>query len=241
MRAGHRGPGRRGGLCLAVLRGLPDRRADRRGPPGAGAADRRRAARPAGDGRRGDRPDPAGPGVHAEQPDRAGRARRRAARVPRPGAAATSSSSSTRPTPSSSGTPRPSTGWRCTGTAPTSSCCAPSPRPTGWLGCGWALPSRTRRSPTALRKTAVPFGVSTVAQAAAIASLRAEDALRERVAALVAERDRVHRRWPRRAGSCRTARPTSSGSGSVRPPRTSPPPARRPASWCARTARRACG
>ena len=43
----------------------------------------------------------------------------------------------------------------------------------------------------ALRKTAVPFGVSTVAQAAALASLRVEDALLERVAALVGERDRV--------------------------------------------------
>jgi histidinol-phosphate aminotransferase len=43
----------------------------------------------------------------------------------------------------------------------------------------------------ALRKTAVPFGVSTVAQAAAVASLRAEAALLERVDALVAERARV--------------------------------------------------
>ncbi len=42
-----------------------------------------------------------------------------------------------------------------------------------------------------LRQTAVPFGVSTIAQAAAIASLRAESALLERVDALVAERDRV--------------------------------------------------
>ncbi|GAB3107204.1 histidinol-phosphate transaminase [Streptomyces calidiresistens] len=43
----------------------------------------------------------------------------------------------------------------------------------------------------ALRKTAVPFGVSGIAQEAAIASLRAEPALRERVAQLVAERGRV--------------------------------------------------
>jgi histidinol-phosphate aminotransferase len=43
----------------------------------------------------------------------------------------------------------------------------------------------------ALRKTAVPFGVSQLAQEAAIASLRSEDALRERVEALVAERARV--------------------------------------------------
>jgi histidinol-phosphate aminotransferase len=43
----------------------------------------------------------------------------------------------------------------------------------------------------ALRKTAVPFGVSTIAEEAAIASLEAEDALLERVRALVAERERV--------------------------------------------------
>jgi histidinol-phosphate aminotransferase len=44
----------------------------------------------------------------------------------------------------------------------------------------------------ALRKTAVPFGVSQLAQDAAVASLRSEDALLERVRALVAERARVH-------------------------------------------------
>ena len=43
----------------------------------------------------------------------------------------------------------------------------------------------------ALRKTAVPFGVSQLAQDAAVASLHSEDALRERVEALVAERTRV--------------------------------------------------
>ncbi|MFF4286064.1 histidinol-phosphate transaminase [Streptomyces sp. NPDC001633] len=43
----------------------------------------------------------------------------------------------------------------------------------------------------ALRKTAVPFGVSQLAQEAAVASLRSEQALLERVDALVAERARV--------------------------------------------------
>lgn len=43
----------------------------------------------------------------------------------------------------------------------------------------------------ALRKTATPFGVSTIAEEAAIASLLAEDELLERVRLLVAERDRV--------------------------------------------------
>ncbi len=45
----------------------------------------------------------------------------------------------------------------------------------------------------AVRKTAVPFGVSTLAQDAAVASLQAEPELLERVAALVAERSRVQR------------------------------------------------
>ncbi|MBV9026183.1 MAG: histidinol-phosphate transaminase [Streptomycetaceae bacterium] len=44
----------------------------------------------------------------------------------------------------------------------------------------------------ALRKTAVPFGVSQLAQDAAVASLRSEAALFERVEALVAERSRVY-------------------------------------------------
>ncbi|MCC3652772.1 histidinol-phosphate transaminase [Streptomyces sp. S07_1.15] len=43
----------------------------------------------------------------------------------------------------------------------------------------------------ALRKTAVPFGVSQLAQDAAVASLRSEEALLERVEALVGERARV--------------------------------------------------
>ncbi|WP_044376669.1 histidinol-phosphate transaminase [Streptomyces noursei] len=44
----------------------------------------------------------------------------------------------------------------------------------------------------ALRKTAVPFGVSQLAQEAAVASLRSEAALLERVDALVVERTRVY-------------------------------------------------
>jgi histidinol-phosphate aminotransferase len=52
----------------------------------------------------------------------------------------------------------------------------------------------------ALRKAAVPFGVSTIAQQAAIASLDAFDELQERVDALVGERERVvaglrHQGW----------------------------------------------
>ncbi|MFF4181694.1 histidinol-phosphate transaminase [Streptomyces sp. NPDC001691] len=47
------------------------------------------------------------------------------------------------------------------------------------------------RVAAALRKTAVPFGVSQLAQEAAIASLRAEDELMGRVGTLVCERQRV--------------------------------------------------
>ena len=43
----------------------------------------------------------------------------------------------------------------------------------------------------ALRKTATPFGVSSIAEEAALASLRAEDELLQRVRSLVAERERV--------------------------------------------------
>ena len=43
----------------------------------------------------------------------------------------------------------------------------------------------------ALRKTAVPFGVSTLGQLAAVASLAAQDELAERVEQLVKERDRL--------------------------------------------------
>ena len=43
----------------------------------------------------------------------------------------------------------------------------------------------------ALRAVSLPFGISTVAQAAAVASLEAEPQLLERVEALVAERERV--------------------------------------------------
>jgi histidinol-phosphate aminotransferase len=45
----------------------------------------------------------------------------------------------------------------------------------------------------ALRKTAVPFGVTQLAQDAAVKSLKSEDALLERVEGLVAERARVSR------------------------------------------------
>ena len=57
------------------------------------------------------------------------------------------------------------------------------------LRVGFAIaPARLAQ---AIRKVSLPFGVSQVAQAAAIASLRAEDELFKRVEALVGERTRV--------------------------------------------------
>lgn len=62
------------------------------------------------------------------------------------------------------------------------------------LGFGLRVGFAVAHEPVAaaLRKTAVPFGVSQLAQDAAVASLRAEDELMGRVGALVCERKRVH-------------------------------------------------
>ena len=55
------------------------------------------------------------------------------------------------------------------------------------VGYGIANPALTQ----ALRKVALPFGVSAVAQATAVASLAQDSEMRDRVASTVAERDRV--------------------------------------------------
>lgn len=65
----------------------------------------------------------------------------------------------------------------------------------------------------ALRKTAVPFGVSQLAQDAAVASLRAEDELLGRVGSLVGERARVVAALQEQGGRCPRRTPTSSGCG----------------------------
>ena len=66
----------------------------------------------------------------------------------------------------------------------------------------------------AVRKTMLPFTVSSVAQAAAVASLNAEDELLERVEAVVKERDRVTAALRADGWTVPTAKRTSSGSGS---------------------------
>ena len=84
----------------------------------------------------------------------------------------------------------------------------------------------------ALRAVSLPFGVSHVAQAAAIASLAAEDALLERVEALVGERTRVLEGVRAAGWESGGRRATSSGSRRRPGARASP---RRPRSWGSRS------
>ena len=63
----------------------------------------------------------------------------------------------------------------------------------------------------AVRRTHVPFSVSMLAQAAAVAALASEDEVRARCAAVVAERDRLTARCAGAGWTSPTARPTSSG------------------------------
>ena len=78
----------------------------------------------------------------------------------------------------------------------------------------------------ALRKTATPFGVNSVAQVAADRVARRVRRAERAVESLVAERDRVVAgALATRAGSCRSPTPTSSGSRWG----PTPPPSRRPA------------
>ena len=93
----------------------------------------------------------------------------------------------------------------------------------------------------ALRKTAVPFGVSTLAQDAAVASLGAEDELLERVDALVAERTRVTARCGAGLAGSRQPGQLRLAAAGRRAPRVRRRPARRPASSCARSRARASG
>ena len=119
---------------------------------------------------------------------------------------------------------------------------APSRRPTGWPASGSGTPSRRPPIAAALRAVSLPFGVSTVAQAAAIASLERQDELLERVDALVAERARVV------AGLREVGLGRARGAGQLRlvrarrrgPPTSRPPPTR-PASSYARSPARAPG
>ena len=94
----------------------------------------------------------------------------------------------------------------------------------------------------ALRKTAVPFGVSGIAQDAAVASLGASAELAERVRALVAERQ------PGRRGADRAGLAAAGDRGQLRlvparraTPRRSRRPATRPGWSCGPTRRTACG
>ena len=76
-------PRRRGGLRLALVRGVPDRGHRRRGPHGPRPRARRRPSRPRRDGRGRHRAHPRRAGLHPQQPHRTGRHPGRARRVPR--------------------------------------------------------------------------------------------------------------------------------------------------------------
>ena len=176
---------------MALVRGLPDRGGHRRRDVGAGAAGRRRPARPRGDARRDHRAHPARARLHPQQPDRPGGPRRTSWTRSWTGCPRTCWWSSTRPTSSSSPTRTPPTASRRTGSGPTSRCCARSRKAYGLAGLRVGYAVAHEPVAQALRKTAVPFGVSDIAQQAAIASLDAYDELQVRVDALVAERARV--------------------------------------------------
>ncbi len=92
----------------------------------------------------------------------------------------------------------------------------------------------------ALRAVSLPFGVSAVAQAAAIASLEAQPELLERGGR---QSSRSASAWsrasPRSAGTSPTRRATSSGSTSARRPPPSPRPPTPRGSWSARSRGRA--
>ncbi len=93
----------------------------------------------------------------------------------------------------------------------------------------------------ALRKTAVPFGVSQLAQDAAVASLRAEDELLGRVGSLVCERNRVYEALVDQGWTVPVTQANFVwlGLGSGRS--SSRLPARRPVWWSGRSRARASG
>ena len=162
-----------------------------RGDERPGPGDRRRPARPRRDGGRRHRPHPGRDRLHPQQPHRAGGDADRARRVPATGSPSTSWSSWTRPTSSSCGWPTRSTASRRTRHAPNVVLFRTFSKAYGLAGFRVGYAVAQPEVAAALRAVSLPFGVSAVAQAAAIASLAAEDELLARVDALVAERDRV--------------------------------------------------
>ena len=102
---------------------------------------------------------------------------------------------------------------------------ARSPRPTGWPASGSGTPSRPARSPPPCVRCSLPFGVSRVAQAAAVASLARRAELLERVDALVARaRPGVVDGLRGGGGTSPRRRATSCGSRSATAPPSSPRP-----------------
>ena len=225
---------RRGRLRLALLRGLPDRGHGGRRPSvqvpvtadgrhdldamAAAITDRTRSCMVCTPN------NPTGPAVTQTELDEFLAA-----------GARTCSWSSTRPTSSSCGWTTPSTASRPPRATPTSCCSARSPRPTAWPASGSGTPSPHAPIAAALRAVSLPFGVSSVAQAAAIASL----ARRGRAAR--AGRRPGRRARPRREPGSRRRLGVPEPQGNfvwfppASAPPTSPPPPTTPASWSARS------
>ena len=194
LRAGLLRARRRGRLRLALLRGLPDR-GHRRRP-------RRRVQVPVTADGRHDLDAMAAAvtdrtkvrhRLHAQQPDRPGGHPGRARRLPREGARRTCWSWSTRPTSSSSGWTTRSTASRPTARHDNVVLTRTFSKAYGLAGFRVGYAVAPAPIAAALRAVSLPFGVSHVAQAAAIASL---------------ERRGRAARAGRRAG--RRARPASS-------------------------------
>ena len=111
--------------------------------------------------------------------------------VPRPRARATAWSCSTRPTPSTSGTPTCRTGCRLYRDRPNVVVLRTFSKAYGLAGLRVGYMIAHEPVAAAVRKTLLPFGVNALAQAAAIASLEAEPELMARVESVVKERERV--------------------------------------------------
>ena len=143
-------------------------------------------ARPRGHGRGDHRPHPARARLQPQQPDGHRRSpdaswRRSSTECP-----PTSSSSSTRPIASSSATPRCRTASTSTADRPNVAVLRTFSKAYGLAGLRVGFAVAHEPVAAALRKTAVPFGVNSLAQVAAVASLDAEDELLEaRVESLV--------------------------------------------------------
>ena len=211
---------------MAVVRGLPDRHVRSPGRLGEGRLDAEARHRPRRDAGRGHRPHQGRHRLLAQQPHRAG-----GTRAPSCGASSTGSrraswSCSTRPTVEFVTDPEPPDAIQLWREYPNLVVLRTFSKAYGLAGLRVGYAVAHDRIATALRQTAVPFGVNSIAQAAAVASLRA-------VAELEAARRRPGRgarpggrpRWRTRAGKLPASEANFLWFPLGRGPPTSPPPA----------------